>query len=103
MPQQYPFPLQPISAGIVNSSEIKILKYVSNLCVASETNVVSQTFAGHGPLEQVFRKKAPSARTQKVFLNEIWYYSYESRYEPFEKYVSRSQAGKKKLETVATL
>ena len=61
---------------IVNSYEIKILKYVSNLCVASETNVVSKTFAGQAPLEQVFRKKAPSARTQKVILNEILYYIY---------------------------
>ena len=65
----------------------------------SETNVVSKTFAGHGPLEQVFRKKAPSARTQKVILNEILYYLYE----PFEKYVSRSQAGLENVTTVATL
>ena len=71
--------------------------------MASETNVVSKTFAGHGPLEQVFRKKAPSARTQKVILNEILYYIHESRYEPFEKYVSRSQAGLENINTAATL
>ena len=46
----YPFLRQPISSCIVNSYEIKILNHVSNLCVASETNVVSKTFAGHGPL-----------------------------------------------------
>jgi len=45
--------------------------------------------AGHGPLWQVFRFKAPSAQTQKVILNEILYYIRESWYEPFEKYASQ--------------
>ena len=49
------------------------------------------------------RKKAPSARTPKVVLNEILYYSRESWYEPFEKYVSQSPAGFEIFKTVATL
>jgi len=59
--------------------------------------------AEHGPHWQVFRIKAPSARTLEVSLNEILYYSRESWYEPFEKYASHSSAGFENLKTVTTL
>ena len=66
VPQQYPFLPQPISSWLQNSHEIQILNHVSKFSLASKTNVVSIIVAGHGPLWQVFRWKAPSARTQKV-------------------------------------
>jgi len=59
-------PPQTISSWLQNSHEIKILNHVSKFSVASETNVVNIMIAGHGPFWQVFRLKAPSARTQKV-------------------------------------
>jgi len=71
-------------------NEIKILNHVSKFTLASETNVVGLIISWHGPLWQVSRLKAPSARSQKVILNEILYYICESWYEPFEKYASRS-------------
>ena len=71
VPQQYPFLPQPISSWLQNSHEIKILNHVSKFSLASKTNVVSIILAGHEPLWQVFRWKAPSARTQKVILNEF--------------------------------
>jgi len=43
-------------------------------------------------LNRCFEKKKPSARTQKVILNEILYYIYESWYEPCEKYVGGALA-----------
>ena len=49
-----------------------------------------------------FRLKAPSARTQKVILNEILYYICESWYEPFEKYSSQSPGWFKNLRTILT-
>jgi len=90
VPQQYPFLPQPISSWLQNSHEIKFLNHVSKFSLASKTNVVSIIVAGHGPLWQVFRWKAPSARTQKVISNEMLYYICKSWYEPFEKYDSRS-------------
>jgi len=68
-----------------------------------EMNVVSTIIAGQGPLWQVFRLKAPSARTQKVILNKILYYICESWYEPFEKYASQSPGWFKNLWTMRTL
>ena len=96
-------PPQPISSWLQNSHEIKILNHLSKFSVASKTNVVSIMIAGHGPLWQVFRLKAPSARTQKVILNEILYYIRESWYETFGKYDSQSPAGFENLRSITNL
>ena len=89
-----------MSSWLQNSQEIKILNHVSKFSVASDTIVVSIMIPGHGPLWQVFRLKAPSARTKKVILNEFLYYICESWYEPFEKYSSQSPGWFKNLRTI---
>ena len=103
VPQQYPFLPQPISSWLQNSHEIKILNHVSKFSLASKTNVVSTIVAGHGPLWQVFRWKAPSARTQKFILNEILFYICESCMNLLRNMIVEVQGGSKIVNHINSL